>query len=253
MPAKKNIRALTLVELLVSTAIIGILVLLGLPMAWAAYEKGTEAVSVNALRQLSSAGNLYLGEHNNIYWKYSEPVAEGMQYWFGLDRDGTSVVEGQRTLDMTCGPLGQYIAQVGGLRMDLSFLEAGSSFKPKYKNTQLAFGYNTLLDGTFSHPARPLVRANMLKNCTKLVVFATSAQINTFQAPATPKHPMLEEFYMINDTEYTVHFRHNGKALAAFADGSVGFLSLDPKNQDTRLPAANIGKLSTTYVTPVTQ
>ncbi len=74
---------------------------------------------------------------------------------------------------------------------------------------------------------RPTRRASRATPCrsargpSQIVVFATCAQVNTFQAYLPPKSPMIEEFYMINDTQgHNVHFRHGGGALAAFLDGS---------------------------------
>ena len=55
---------------------------------------------------------------------------------------------------------------------------------------------------------------------------------------------MVEEFYMIDDTQTTVHFRLGGKALAAFLDGSVREMEMAPGTQDTRMPTANIGRFA---------
>jgi prepilin-type processing-associated H-X9-DG protein len=65
---------------------------------------------------------------------------------------------------------------------------------------------------------------------------------------------MIEEFYMINTTAVTAHFRHGGRqALAAFLDGSVRALSMDtdmqPGSQDMRIPSANIGMFNAGYLT----
>jgi hypothetical protein len=87
---------------------------------------------------------------------------------------------------------------------------------------------------------------------SQMVVFATCAQVNTFQTPASPRNPMIEEFYMINDTTTSAHFRHGRDALAAFLDGSVRELSMDtdmqPGSLDTRIPSANIGRFNAYYV-----
>jgi hypothetical protein len=76
--------------------------------------------------------------------------------------------------------------------------------------------------------------------------------VNTFESPASPNNPMIEEFYLINDTQVTAHFRHGRHALAAFLDGSVRALSMDtdmqPGSQDMRIPSADIGILNTSYV-----
>ena len=60
--------------------------------------------------------------------------------------------------------------------------------------------------------ARP--RLSSFSRPSHIVMFATCAAVNTFQAPATIGYPMLEEFYLIDSAETTVHFRYGGKALA---------------------------------------
>jgi len=84
----------------------------------------------------------------------------------------------------------------------------------------------------------------------KVPVFATCAQVNTFQAPASAKKPMVEEFYYFNATERTVHFRVGGQAMIGYADGSAGCLPIMPGTLDSRMPRANIGRLDPTLITP---
>ena len=55
---------------------------------------------------------------------------------------------------------------------------------------------------------------------------------------------MLEEFYLINDRETTVHFRFNDHALAAMVDGSVRELPMDPSTRDSQMPKANVGRFA---------
>lgn len=90
----------------------------------------------------------------------------------------------------------------------------------------------------------PRLRYWDLENPDKTVVFATSAQINTFQKPASAKNPMIEEFYGIDQNFVTVHFRHQGNAMVAFASGSAGFLPIDESTRDRRAPAANVGRFA---------
>jgi prepilin-type processing-associated H-X9-DG protein len=54
---------------------------------------------------------------------------------------------------------------------------------------------------------------------------------------------MLEEFYYINTTEPTVHFRHSGQANVLFVDGHTGRARPAPNSLDTRLPGQTIGRL----------
>ena len=70
-----------------------------------------------------------------------------------------------------------------------------------------------------------------------------AAQINTFQAPASPENPLLEEFYYFNTTEKTVHFRHEGNSNVLFVDGHAGSAAPELGSMDERLPEAHVGRL----------
>jgi len=124
---------------------------------------------------------------------------------------------------------------------DPSFTRVGNVFKPKYGHTHFAYGYNLLLPGK---------NVLCIDRPGRVPIFATCAQVNTFQAPASTKHPMVEEFYYFNTTEKTVHFRIGGNAMVGYADGSAGYLPMMPGTLDPRLPAANIGRLDLTLITP---
>ena len=55
---------------------------------------------------------------------------------------------------------------------------------------------------------------------------------------------MIEEFYLIDERETTVHFRFGGQALAAMMDGSVRALPMDPSTLDRRMPEVQIGRFA---------
>ncbi|MEI6323191.1 MAG: prepilin-type N-terminal cleavage/methylation domain-containing protein [bacterium] len=232
----------TLTELLVSMAIIALLAALLIPAVRSVYASSTDAVSAHVISQLNAAAQSYLAENDQTFWPYRQAASGGTQWWFGYESAASmSSPEGSRWLDLNQGPLGPYIAASGGMAEDPSFTRTGNVFKPKYGHTHFAYGYNLVLQGknplTFSNPG-------------KVPVFATCAQVNTFQAPASAKHPMAEEFYYFNTTEKTVHFRVGGSAMVGYANGSAGYLPMMPGTLDSRLPGANIGRLDPTLVTP---
>ena len=79
----------------------------------------------------------------------------------------------------------------------------------------------------------------------EIVMFATSAQVNTFQAPASASKPMVEEFYYVDDREVTVHFRAgSSRAMVVCVDGNLRELPMDPTTRDARMPSANIGRFA---------
>lgn len=247
-------KGFTLVELLAVVAIVLTLSLVAVGAGSKVCENASLAVSANNIRLLAAGGMNYLADHNYIYWpyKYTNPNRD-VTWWFGLEtRQSQLAAEGSRDFDPMQGPLGGYVPK--GFRPDPSFSIGSAAFKPKYRAGYIGVGYNTELGGGMSEQyqsksadlAKEYKLANQLQLTapSQVVVFATSAQVNTFQPPATSKRPMLEEYYGIDRTETTVHFRNNGLAMVSFANGSVGFLKMDESTRDSRMPKANVGRFA---------
>jgi len=238
-------KGFTLVELLAVAAIVLVLTLVIGSAGWKVYEASALAVSANNLRQLAAGGIDYLADNNNVYWPYRQNNAAngiGVTWWFGFESIASiSSPEGNREFDASMGPLGGFVPK--GFRPDPSFALQGHAFKPKYRNGYIGVGYNVLLGGGFVGVA-PLINHGQLSDPSKVVVFFTSAQVNTFQSPASASHPMIEEFYGIDAKETTVHFRSNGRAMVSFAIGNAGFLQMDESTRDPRMPKANVGRFA---------
>ena len=240
-------RAFSLVELMVSMAIVCVLGAIVFVAAKQAYASSSLAVSANNIRQLAAGGMAYLGDNNYNFWPFLVKTPEGNRWWFGLEPSSSvGRPEGSRAIDMAAGPLGAYIPR--GMAPDPSLRLSGAAFKPKFEFGYIGCGYNVLLANgweTFERPgAKKPIRYWELQNPAQTVVFATSAQVNTFQRPASPSNPMVEEFYGIDQREATVHGRHGGNAMVAFATGNAGFLPLDPSTIDRRAPGAKIGRFA---------
>ena len=246
-------RAFTLIELMAVMVILGVLLTLLAPAVYAVKRQTTLATSSSALRQLSIAAQTYLTENNGRFFLSREDTNGGVQWWFGFESASGPSVEGRRILDKSKGPLGPYIADSAGTVPDFAFTSMGASFKPKFKNGYFGFGVNTELTGgsTGQMPSK-LKHINQLARPGQIALFATCAQINTFQAPASVKNPMLEEFYFFNTTDCanTIHFRHAGNAIVAFADGSQREVPGDRALFNSRLPSACVGKLPASMISP---
>ena len=244
-------RAFTLLELMAVMVILGILLTLLAPAVYAVKRQTTLATSSSALRQLSIAAQAYLAENDGRFFRYRENTNGGVQWWFGFESASGPSAEGRRILDKSKGPLGPYIADSAGTVPDFAFTSMGASFKPKFKNGYFGFGVNTELTGGASgNDPNRLLRINQVARPGQTALFATCAQINTFQAPASGKNPMLEEFYLFTTNEVTVHFRHAGNAIVAFADGSQREVAGDRSTFSSRLPSACVGSLPRTMILP---
>jgi len=239
-------RAFSLVEILVATAIVLVLGATVTGVGWKAYGKSSLAVSANNIRQLAAGGTAYLADNNYIFWPFKRADSDRNAFWwYGFETFASiKQAEGMRTFDPEQGPLGGYVPKA--IRPDPSFAFTGKAFKPKYRNGYLGIGYNVLLGGKWQwdNDVKSLGNYWELTVPSQVVVFFTSAQVNTFQAPASSKNPMIEEFYGIDEKEKTVHFRHAGQAMVGFANGSAGFLPMDETTRDPRAPTANVGRFA---------
>jgi len=237
MRARDASAAFSLIELLVIVAVIGILAGLLLPALSRTKESARQAICVNNLRQLGLAAQLYWDDHQGRTFRYrTGSDANGDTYWFGWIERGP---EGQRKFDRTPGALWPYL---GGRGVELcpALDYKMAEFKLKAVGAAYGYGYNIHLSTPSTQPAFKISDAH---TPALLAFLADAGQVNTFQPPASPDHPMLEEFYYISTNEPTTHFRHSGKADAVFADAHIQPLPPAPATLDSRLPKLIIGQL----------
>ena len=237
--------AFTLVELLAVIACIALLAGLLLPSLSRARGSAKSAQCTSNLRQLGLAAHMYWDDFGGrAFVERSSYTNGGWRYWFGWLQDGA---EGERDFDAQAGALWPYL-QGRGVEICPALNRASSNFKSKARGAAYGYGYN-LLVGTRTGDG---IRLATVRDPASVAIFADCAQINDFLSPASPEHPLLEEFYYFetNSVAQTVHFRHSGRALAWFADGHINTAPPSKGSLDTRLPPELVGLLDAQLVNP---
>lgn len=240
--------AFSLVELLVVLAVIGVLAALLLPALARSKDSAQRVKCVSNLHQFAMAMQLYWDDNDGkCFTTKTVPTNGGVIHWCGW-LDGTRP-EGERPYDFSFGKLFPYV-NCSDARLCPSLRAPSVPFKLKATNLVFfSYGYNAVALSPAS-PQLPPVDLNHLRRLAETVLFADAAQVNDFQAPASPSNPMIEEWYYLDNPTNSAarnyyphgHFRHAGRANAAFCDGHVGSETFVAGSLDPKLPSQRVGR-----------
>ncbi|HYT59542.1 MAG TPA: prepilin-type N-terminal cleavage/methylation domain-containing protein [Haliangiales bacterium] len=237
--AARLLPAFTLVELLVVIAIIATLAALLFPGLSRSKASAQRVKCFSNLRQLGLAAQMYWDENGGDAFRYRGVETNGGDiYWFGWLERGW---EGTREFDASRGAL---FPCLGGRGVEIcpALNYALQQFKLKATGAAYGYGYNLYLSAPLDQPP---VNIGRILRPTETALLADAAQVNTWQAPASAVHPMIEEWYYVDDnrSQPNGHFRHSHKANVVFCDGHVAREKAVEGSCDQRLPSQFVGRL----------
>ncbi len=226
-----------MIELIVAIAVMGILTALLVPGLSHARGAVRATICASNARQMSMALQMYTGENDGLIFPLKERLASsGTLWWFGFEAFGGPTAEGSRILDRTRGRLWPYYQLSDSVEICPAFAVNSGHYKPKFTTNWTTYAHPLPL----MNPASP-TRTGDINEPGRTVAFADSAQINFFQAPASPGNPMFEQWYYLSRLEKTVHYVHDGRANASMLDGHVRML--DPQfGVNILFPEAPVGR-----------
>jgi len=179
-------RGFTLIELLITISILAILASMLLPTLMRSRASAQRIRCVSNLRQLGLAAHLYWDDNAGNCFRYGGATTNGGQlFWFGWIGQGA---EGQRAFDASTGALYPYL-QGRGVELCPALNYSAPEFKFKASGASYGYGYNLSLSAA---PRQPAVNIARIPRTSTIALLADAAQINTWQAPASPSHPMIE-------------------------------------------------------------
>ena len=206
----------TVVELLVVIAIIALLVSILLPALARARDAGRAMVCRSNQRQMVMGLQMYLDDHEGWMFAWREHVEGGRLWWPGFEAAGGPTAEGERVIDRTRGRLWPYYRHRDSIEICPAFPLTSPNYKPKFTTNWTTYAPPLAL----MNPAAPVHRER-IERPWQTLAFADAAQINAWQAPASPARPMFEQWFYVSQHERTVIYHHGLRAHAAAWDGHV--------------------------------
>ena len=222
-------RALTLIEILVTTATIALLAAILLPSLSAAKNQARRSLCLSNLPQVGLATAMYLDDSRDYFWRYYVDRRKGRYWWFGFEPGGppsSTIDVRHRPLVKSKGVLARYLRSTDNGLQCPSFPYDSGAYFPKFAAPSASYGYNLRLG-----PANPWLqtsrRSAFIRRAATVFVFADGVHFDF--------NPGMNEGHYIEYAEAPAepfamggfaHFRHSGKAAVLFMDGHSECLRL---------------------------
>jgi prepilin-type N-terminal cleavage/methylation domain-containing protein/prepilin-type processing-associated H-X9-DG protein len=249
---KNRNHAFTLIELMVTVAIVALLMVMLIPALQAAKAMGAKAACAANLRHLHAANTLYAGDRGHYVAAASDLLTTNRKRWHG-GRTGAG-----HSFRAELGPMQDYLGSSGELRRcpALRSVETNSSANA-FESSCGGYGYNAIGVGSriYQHGFNSAAMAQgmkpeMIANASETVMFADCA----FPQPYGPNPDYLIEYSFAEPYHWvlqagqesgmqanpSVHFRHRGRALVVWCDGHVSDEVMETTAQ-SYLTAMNVG------------
>lgn len=210
----------SLIELMAVIGTVAFISLILWPVLRVAREAGRRSACASNLRQMQTAYLQYMDDHDGVLFVWQTNTGAGTLWYWGLERP-SGRAEGARELDRSYAQLAPYLRD-NPVETCPSFPYAESFYKPKFEIASYGFGLNHfLIRGLPANRSAGIQNFRMVTRPAETILWGDSAQVNTHQPPASPRNPMLEEWYYLSHVEPTFHFRHGRNVQVVMADGAV--------------------------------
>ena len=243
MPVTNRGRALTLIELLVSIAIIAIVLGILMPALGRAREGGRGASCAASLHQAGIATTCYLDENDGIFFPYYQDIpgaGGGRRWWFGFEKGGppANAYAKNRPLDKAAGFLGRYMSGSAEAFLCPSFPFDAGGYSRKFSSPAGGYGYNAEALAGYGSPNGGTIRSRKITEfagrTSDVFILADGIHFDRLtMSGSTATGPFNEPPYIqwqrpeVFCTSAGVnggfaHFRHSNRAVALYLDGHAG-------------------------------
>lgn len=232
----------TLVELLVTLAVISIIAVLLIPVLGAARGGSARAACASNLRQLAMASITYASEHGYFVAAAADGWTRNNARWHGVRRVRTEA------FDPATGPLAPFLGINRRVKQCPSFAPEREGFEHGcggYGYNAAGVGSQAYLLGTLAGSTRGMA-PGAIANAAQTVMFADAAFL---QGGSVIEYSFAEPRYHLSDSAPpveaypampSIHFRHDGYANVAWVDGHISAEPLTTR-YNKAFAAANIG------------